>query len=643
MNQGLAWKSLLVMLGVYLLFAMVFLDLLPNSQGLIDDLNTLSKRMLFKSRGPVEPSQRLKVVGITENTIAAFTDIGVYYPFPRDWHGIALRRLADSGAKVVVLDILFSEADSWDVSEDEALRDAIIYAQGKGCIVILACAIERQEYKPGVYSDSLLLPAPTILEANAPLGLSNALQKLSFKFVDFVELNIPLGEQEDQVYYSQAVEALKAVCSQDGRDFEKVLDKATETNTNYETGDQQRFFSINYFAKPEQFDGHVYSYESLFLGELNGGPKGIIPKENSKRLRGVFKDSVVFIGSRNRLDNDYFNTPFGLMFGVDTNAQAFDTLDRGRFIRMMTPVEVLALVFCLMLLAWWIALQRPILFSSLKAAGVVVGLYFLTTYLFKLAAIDLSYASTQIGFAFPFVVCMIYGGVSEEIAKRKIRDTFSKYVSEEIVTQIIDQPELADLGGTERRVAVLFCDIRSYSTITENLAPAEIVGMLNIFLGEMTNLIRSHRGFVDKYMGDGLMACFGGPVPTEDPAGDAISAAVEMVKALHTTVANQLKEGGYPKFKAGIGIHFGDVVMGNIGSEHRMDYTVIGDAVNVAARVESQTKEFGWAVIVTQEALSAAQGDFEAVFLGERPVKGRQQPVKMFRVVDPKEENLFKL
>ena len=642
MNRGLAWKSLCVTLVCYLLFALVFLDVLTLTKGLITDLNTLSKRVLFKARGPVEPSPRLKVVGITENSIAAFTDIGVYYPFPRDWHGLALRRLADSGAKVVVLDILFAEADSWDVSEDEELRDAIIYAQGQGCVVILACAIERNDYAKRVYSESLMLPAPIILEANAPLGLSNALEKLSFKFVDFVDYKFPAIDQADAVYYSQAVQALQAVCSQDGRDFEELLAQGTITNTDYKTGQSQRFFHINYFAPPEEFLGHVYSYELLFPAELNGGPKGALPEDDRARLQRVFQGSVVFIGSRNRLDNDYFNTPFGLMFGVDTNAQAFDTLDRGRVIRMITPSEVLALVFCLMLLAWWLALQRPILLSTAKAIVVVVGLFFINTYLFRVAAIDLSIVGTQIGFSFPFIVCMIYGGVSEEFAKRKIRETFSKYVSPEIVTQIIEQPGLADLGGAERKVAVMFCDIRSYSTITESLAPAEIVGMLNIFLGEMTNIIRNHRGFVDKYMGDGLMACFGGPVPTEDPAGDAITAAIEMIQALHTTVAKKLAEGGYPKFKAGVGIHYGDVVMGNIGSEHRMDYTVIGDAVNVAARVESQTKECGWAVLVTQEALAAAQGDFAEVFIGERQVKGREQPVRMFRVTDPLNENMFK-
>ncbi len=141
MNQGATWKSLLVMLVVYLLFTLVFLDVLTLTKGLIHDLNTLSKRVLFKSRGPVEPSEHLKVLGLTENTIAAFADIGVYYPFPRDWHALALRRLADSGAKVVVVDILFTEADRWDNAEDEALRDEFIFAREQGCFVILACAM----------------------------------------------------------------------------------------------------------------------------------------------------------------------------------------------------------------------------------------------------------------------------------------------------------------------------------------------------------------------------------------------------------------------------------------------------------------------------------------------------------------------
>jgi adenylate cyclase len=189
---------------------------------------------------------------------------------------------------------------------------------------------------------------------------------------------------------------------------------------------------------------------------------------------------------------------------------------------------------------------------------------------------------------------------------------------------------------------VLFSDIRSYSTITEDMTPYQIVEMLNIYLSEMTGIVRRHGGFIDKYIGDGLMACFGGPVPTEDPAGDAARAALEMIAVLKGPVTESLQAGGFPVFNIGIGLHYGPVVMGNIGSAARMDYTVIGDAVNVASRVEGQTKEFGMAVIITQDCLEAASGEFSAELVGERQVKGRERPVRMYSLVDPDNPGIFR-
>jgi adenylate cyclase len=247
------------------------------------------------------------------------------------------------------------------------------------------------------------------------------------------------------------------------------------------------------------------------------------------------------------------------------------------------------------------------------------------------------------GAGVPFIACALLSGLTEEAAKQRIRNTFIRYVDAKVVERIIADPELAALGGAERSVAVLFNDIRGYSTITEKLTPPQIVEMLNCYLGAITEVIRGHGGFVDKYLGDGLLACFGGPVPTADPAGDALRAALAMVHCLQEKVWPELDARGLPRFKMGIGIHLGPVIMGNIGSATRMDYTVIGDTVNVASRVEGQTKEYGWAVLVTHEVLEQAQGEFDGELVGERQVKGREQPVSLYRVVDPAALELYRL
>ncbi len=651
MASGLTGKSLVVVVLAFLLLVVAYVTPVPRRW--LNTLDLLATQVRYALRGPVAPGDDLKVVGITENAIAHFASMGVYYPFPRDWQALALRRLADAGARVVVVDILFSEADSWDETEDAALRDAIAYCRERGCEVVLAAVVERQDYAEGAYSETLITPAPLIMDAAPALGVSNTWEKLSFKLNELVDLSLPLGpDGQPQTYNTQAVEAFRLYCEQEGRDWQMELDEALVTVTNRKTGKVQRVFRVNYCAPPERYAGHVYSFERLFpetwleedaqsqaapisMRELTAGEQA--------QLAGIFADAIVFVGSRARADNDYFNTPFGQMFGVDTNAQAFDTLARHRLVRTVPPLTTLLIAALLALAAWRIALIRPLWRGSLVGGVVFIVAILANAGLFAVVQVELSLSVTLLGLLLPGVSSTVYQGVLEEVERRRIRLIFGRYVSDAIVAQIIEDPSVAGLGGIERTVAVLFNDIRSYSTITERLSPQQIVEFLNVYLGEVTEIIQEGGGFVDKYLGDGLMAFFGAPVPTPDPATDAIRAALAMIRALYEKVHPHLEELGLPRFKVGIGIHIGPAVMGNIGSERRHDYTLIGDAVNVAARVESQTKEYGWAVLVTREVMQAAGGQFDFELVGSRPVKGREQPVEMHRVIDPDHPDRYRL
>lgn len=634
----------------------------------MNTLDLVATQARYKLRGEVAPADYVKVVGITENTIAAFAEHDIYYPpLPRDWHAAALTRLADAGARVVVIDILFTEKDSWDAVEDVALREAVEYCRQRGCEVILAAAIEQVDVS-GARIESLIKPADVILEADPHLGLSNTWDKLSFKLLEQVRATLPLGEGgADVTYYSQAVEAFRQLCRQDGRDFDTELARA-ELSQRAKGDTTQRFFVINYCAKPATYAGHEYDYIRLFPelwmtedeSDESGaaaapaddtwddppGPASLrreLTTTEQAALAQIFQGGVVFIGSCSRLDNDYFNTPFGQMFGVETNAQAFDTLARGRLVKRVPTGMVRILVIILALIAWGTSLARPIWRGALSGIIILAILGLANSLLFTLRSVELTQSTTALGFILPFVACTVFGGVAEEKERRRIRFIFGRYVSDAIVEQIIANPEFAGLGGVERTVAVLFNDIRSYSTITERLTPHQIVEFLNIYLSEVTEVIQNNNGFVDKYLGDGLMAFFGAPVPTQDPCGDAIRAGLQMIRGLHDNVHPQMRELGLPEFKVGVGLHVGPAVMGNIGSERRHDYTLIGDAVNVASRVESETKNFGWAVVVTREVKEAARGDFDFELVGSRQVKGREQPVEMYRVVDPERPEIYQL
>ena len=181
--------------------------------------------------------------------------------------------------------------------------------------------------------------------------------------------------------------------------------------------------------------------------------------------------------------------------------------------------------------------------------------------------------------------------------EQKIRHVFQKYVPADVIDQYFRNPE-AMLVGENRELVVLFSDIRSFTTISESLAPEKLVESLNSYFGRMVDIIMARRGIVDKYIGDAIMAFFGAPVGHPDDGIQAVQSALEMIDAVAEFNRQQLESGG-PQFKTGIGINYGSVTVGNIGSERKMDYTVIGDMVNVASRIEGLTKRYGEPLIIS--------------------------------------------
>ena len=214
--------------------------------------------------------------------------------------------------------------------------------------------------------------------------------------------------------------------------------------------------------------------------------------------------------------------------------------------------------------------------------------------------------------------------------REKMRILLGKVVSPTIARELLKRKEVV-LGGEEREVTVLFCDLRSFTTMSEGRTPEQVVAVLNRFLTRMSGIIDDHSGVVDKYVGDQIMAIFGAPVSSGHDADDALCAALDMVAGL-ATLNEELVAEGLPQLRAGIGINSGAAVAGNMGSPNRLSYTVIGDNVNVAARLESQTKDeqFGATIIVSDQTLMRAEGQYKTRSLGAISVKGRKEAVAAY-------------
>jgi adenylate cyclase len=217
----------------------------------------------------------------------------------------------------------------------------------------------------------------------------------------------------------------------------------------------------------------------------------------------------------------------------------------------------------------------------------------------------------------------------------KLRTTFGKYMTETVMQHLLAGK--VQLGGESLKVTILFTDIRSFTTISEKMDPQQLVGLLNEYFTEMVGIVMNEGGVVDKYIGDAIMAVFGAPVPKPDDATNAVRAAVRMRQALQRLNA-RLAERGQPTLRTGIGIHTGDVVAGNIGSERRMEYTVIGDAVNLASRLETNTKDLGVNLLISEDTWALTKDTIEARPVREITVKGRKQTVMTYEVTGLKGE-----
>jgi adenylate cyclase len=218
----------------------------------------------------------------------------------------------------------------------------------------------------------------------------------------------------------------------------------------------------------------------------------------------------------------------------------------------------------------------------------------------------------------------------------KLRTTFGKYMTAAVMEHLLAGK--VSLGGASIKVTILFTDIRSFTTISERMDPQQLVGLLNEYFSEMVGIVMQEDGVVDKYIGDAIMAVFGAPVPKADDPINAVRAAVRMRKALQE-LNKRLEERGVPTLRTGIGIHTGEVVAGNIGSEKRMEYTVIGDAVNLASRLESNTKDLGVNVLVSEDTYELTKHIAEYRPVKEITVKGRKAPVMTYEVVGLKGES----
>jgi adenylate cyclase len=369
-----------------------------------------------------------------------------------------------------------------------------------------------------------------------------------------------------------------------------------------------------------------YSFNDLFLSEeqIRAGQKPAVDP-------AVFKDAVVVVGTTAPGLSDLFTVPFqGRMPGMQVHASVIDSILSSRsLVPAASWVNLAVLVAAPMLTALaltWLGVWRGLAVAALLFAGLTVGSMGAFARGTWLRLVDPS-----LGVALAAFSGVAYHYLVEDREKRKVKRLFSRYVSKDVCEQLMADPSRAKLGGSRRTMSVLFSDIRGFTTFSEKGQPEEIVAQLNEYFTRMVAVVFEHRGTLDKFVGDAVMALFGAPLDDPDHAEHAVEAGLAMLDELA-----QLNEGwaaaGRPTLDIGIGVNTGEMVAGNIGSESIMSYTVIGDAVNLASRLESLNKQYSTHLIVSDATRSVLKGRYDMRALGEVVVKGKTRPAAIYEV-----------
>ncbi len=353
------------------------------------------------------------------------------------------------------------------------------------------------------------------------------------------------------------------------------------------------------------------------------------------RTRAV-RNQIVMVGAfAEGMAADELTTPYGLMYGIEILANALNTILTSQFITYASAeVNVLVLLVAALLVAFTSSFI-PIFRAGILTLALVVGYFVVTLLLFDYESYLLNFIQPALAMVLTFVSVIMYRVLTEERDKRRIRQTFGKFVSPEVVNEILENPP--ELGGVDKELTVMFSDIRGFTSLSEQMSPQELVNHLNVYLSAMTDVILDHRGTLDKYIGDEIMAFWGAPLSQENHALLACRTALRQLEVLENLNAEWPRE---RRIDIGIGINSGIMTVGNMGSSGRMNYTLMGDNVNLGARLEGTNKFYQTSCIMSEYTYALVRDHVFARELDTIRVKGKNKPVIIYELLDVSKEPL---
>lgn len=535
------------------------------------------------------------------------------FPWSREVYALLCERLLTAGARAVVFDMAFPQPGPGDAAFQEVIRrfpDQIV----------LGSDFAVETIGPGgQQAPTWVIPSTTILPDASP----------EHPAVGYVIFQADFKSIVRKAQYQSTLEQwIGGTPSQDGgkpAPASLALRAATKLGT------------VNL---KQPFEPRLFRYT---------GPAGTFPPvpmflvfvpDNWQRIfeNGAwFRDKVILVGAAGSISHDELATPFGVMPGPEVHLNAANALVHGAFLHELPSSAAYLLIAAGVIAAWLLTAfvkqtwLRVGAFASL-GLGYLYLVYFISGHADKIVPA----IPPVLAFAVAGLASFIYDFTFETLEKLRIRRTLEAYVSKDVVREVLDNPQsyLSKLGGEREDVALIVTDLRGFTTMSEEMDSHQLVTQLNEYLSLMVDDIFSRRGSVDKFIGDAILAVWG-HVKSEGDAQEAIlaiEAALLMKESLRRLNADWTRR-GLRTFEMGIGVNFGEVIFGNIGSSRKMEPTVIGDAVNVTSRLEGLTKEYGRDLLIGEAAADLARDAFTFQFVDNVTMKGKTKPLRIYSVV----------
>lgn len=610
-------------LAIVLVFMLaIFLENRESFSMLEDE--TLSYRQI--ARTYMAPEEEVAPI---EDVVLIYTDEAFFeeydkFPLRRVDLSTIIVRLKSMGAAVIGVDMLLDFNSAY--GEDPSLVDALVEA---GNVLMISTAEMVGEEFVSINKSIPKIDEVTI-SGYSNISSNSTVSEKIVRLRVYPDINESIGEWPFSV---RAVIGLLGIEPEEVTLEDNVLSFAGDLEVQL---DQFNDLYIDFPLLPHDGSGGtVKLHEAIGISAAD-----ILFAEDEEELEDLaflVEGRIVLIGEVAEVAHDEFETPLGNVFGVEIIASTIATILNGGPLKAASIFVEIAVALVLMLS--FIAtrnLANPLprnMSSILILAIYIVGVFYV--YVNAGLVLSISYMLIASILSILFINARFY--LTEMGQKAQIRDAFGQYLSPDVVADLVKDPEKLSLGGEEREMTAFFSDIAGFSTFSENMTPSELVHVLNDYLTEMCNIIFNARGTVDKFEGDAIIAFWGAPAIQEDHAKLACLATIDMNHAL-VPLRERWAQEGRPAIKVRMGLNSGTMVVGNMGSAQRMDYTMMGDAVNLAARLEGANKAYGSDLMISEATYKLVKDDVDVRELDVLRVVGKSEPVRVYQLLDRKDQ-----